>query len=61
MTLLVGLKEGIAKKTPNEEKVFFHEDNAPCHKSIAAMAKLHELHFEFLLHPPYSPDLAPSD
>ena len=25
------------------------------------MAKLHELHFELLLHPPYSPDLASSD
>ena len=25
------------------------------------MAKLHELHFELLLHPPYSPDLAPSN
>ena len=24
------------------------------------MAKLHELHFELLPHPPYSPDLAPS-
>ena len=23
------------------------------------MAKLHELHFELLRHPPYSPDLAP--
>ena len=25
------------------------------------MRKLHELHFELLLHPTYSPDLAPSD
>ena len=25
------------------------------------MAKLHELHFELLLHPPYFPDLALSD
>ena len=25
------------------------------------MAKLDELHFELLLQPPYSPDLAPSD
>ncbi len=24
-------------------------------------AKLHKLPFDFLLHPPYSPDLAPSD
>ena len=41
--------------------VLFHQDNALCHKSIATMAKLHELHFELLLHPPYSPDLAPSN
>ena len=37
-----------------KKKVFFHQDNAPCHKMIA---KLDEL----LLHQPYSPDLAPSD
>ena len=55
------LKEEIAEKWPQEEKVLFHQDNAPCHKSIAMMAKLHELHFELLLHLPYSPDLAPSD
>ena len=29
--------------------------------SITTMAKLHELHFELLLHPPSSQDLAPSD
>ena len=43
-----------------KKKVLVHQKNAPCHKSIAAMAKLHELHFELLLHPPYFPDLAPS-
>ena len=46
--------------TNEEEKVLFHQD-APCHKSITTMPKLYELHFELLLHPPYSPDLAPSD
>ena len=40
-----------------KKKVLFHQDNAPFHKSIAKMAKLHEL----LPHPSYSPDLAPSD
>ena len=56
-------KEDIAKKQLqiNKKKVLFHQDNALCHKSIATMAKLHELHFELLPHPPYSPDLAPSD
>ena len=41
--------------------VLFHQDNAPCHKSITMMAKLPELHFKLLLHTPYSPNLASSD
>jgi len=31
------------------------------HKSVLAMGKLRDLHYELLEHPPYSPDLAPSD
>ena len=56
VALLVCLKEEIAKKwlQIKKKKVLFHQDKA-------LMAKLHELHFELLLHPPYSPDLAPSD
>jgi [histone H3]-lysine36 N-dimethyltransferase SETMAR len=42
-----------------DEKEF--RDNAPCHKSIKTTAKLHELGYELLTHPPYSPDLALSD
>jgi histone-lysine N-methyltransferase SETMAR len=30
-------------------------------KSVLAMGKLRYLHYELLEHPPYSPDLAPSD
>jgi len=41
--------------------VLFHQDNAPCHKSMKTIAKLNEMGFELLPHPPYSPDLAPSD
>ena len=44
-----------------KKKVLFHQDDAPCHKSLATMAKLNELSFKLLPHPPYSPDLAPSD
>ena len=44
-----------------KKKVLLHQDNAPCHKSIAMMAKLYELHFEWLPHSLYSPDLVPSD
>ena len=63
IALLVHLKEEIAKKQPQMQKkiMLFHQDNAPCHKSITMMAKLHELHFELHLLPPYSPDLAPRD
>ena len=44
-----------------KKKVLFHQANAPCHKSIATIAELHELHFQLLPYPTYSPDLAPSD
>ena len=48
MALLVRLKEEIAQNRPQmkKKKVLFHQDNAQCHKSIATMAKLYELHFE---------------
>lgn len=63
MALLERLKVEIAAKRPHmkKKKVLFHQDNAPCHKSLRTMAKIHELGFELLPHPPYSPDLAPSD
>ena len=44
-----------------KKKVLLHHNNAPCHKSITTIAKLYELHFELLPHPPYSSDLAPTD
>ena len=63
IVLSVRLKEEITPKRPQMKKknLLFYQDNAPCHKSIATMAKLHELHFEWLPHPPSSPDLPPSD
>ena len=36
-------------------------DNAPVHKPRVAQAAISECKFEQLNHPPYSPDLAPSD
>ena len=53
----LSLKAVHMKKT----KIIFHQDNAPCHKSMKTMAKLSELGYELLPHPPYSTDLAPSD
>ena len=35
--------------------------NAPAHTSAVAQAALHGARFEQLPHPPYSPELAPSD
>jgi len=40
--------------------LFFH-DNAPAHRALATQNKLAYLGFQCLDHPPYSPDLAPSD
>ena len=61
--LLDQLQEKIREKRPGlaKKKVIFHQDNARPHTSVVAMAKLHELGHELLPHPPYSPDLAPSD
>ena len=61
MALFVHLKEEIAKTLPQikKNKVLFHQDNTPCHKSIVTMAKLHELHFKLRSRLPYSLDLAP--
>jgi histone-lysine N-methyltransferase SETMAR len=39
----------------------FHHDNARPHTSLATRRKLLELDWEVMQHPPYSPDLAPSD
>jgi len=40
--------------------LFLH-DNAPAHWALATQKKLAYLGFQFLDHPPYSPDLAPLD
>lgn len=63
VTLLDRLNNEIKTKRPHlqRKKVLFHRDNAPAHKSLIAMGKIHELGFEVLPHPPYSPDLAPCD
>jgi histone-lysine N-methyltransferase SETMAR len=37
------------------------KDNPPARKSVLAMGKLKDLHYEWLEHPPNSPDLAPTD
>ncbi|GBP28367.1 Histone-lysine N-methyltransferase SETMAR [Eumeta japonica] len=44
-----------------KKKVLFHQDNACVHTCLVTMAKIHELRYELLPHPAYSPDLAPCD
>ncbi|GFT47543.1 histone-lysine N-methyltransferase SETMAR [Trichonephila clavipes] len=41
--------------------VVIHQDNARPHTSVVTRQKLSELGWEIFMHPPYSPDLAPSD
>ena len=45
----------------NRKGVIFHYDNATPHTSLATRQKLLRLGWEVMLHPPYSPSLAPSD
>jgi histone-lysine N-methyltransferase SETMAR len=61
--LLTRLNKKIREKRPGlqKKKITFHRDNAPAHKSVLAMGKLRDLHYQLLEHPSYSPDLAPSD
>ncbi|CAK1595888.1 unnamed protein product [Parnassius mnemosyne] len=62
---LMRLKQEIEKKirleSINRKGVVFHHDNARPHTSLATQQKLRELDGEVLMHPPYSPELAPSD
>jgi histone-lysine N-methyltransferase SETMAR len=41
--------------------IYYHHDNAPCHTGAVAKNKLNEMGWKVMPHPPYSPDIAPSD
>ena len=64
-TQLVRLKRAIAEKRPEyatrHEATIFHHDNARPHVAIPVKNYLENSEWEVLPHPPYSPDLAPSD
>ena len=57
------LRAKLAKKRPGKlhRGILFHHDNAPAHSSRIVRDVLREFRWELLPHPPYSPDLAPSD
>jgi hypothetical protein len=48
--LLTRLDEKIREKRPGlqKKKIIFHQDSAPAHKSVLAMGKLRDLHYELL-------------
>jgi len=62
-SLLVQLKDILKEKISGKctKGVLFLHDNAPAHRALATQKKLSCLGFHFLNHPPYSPDLAPTD
>ena len=43
------------------QRVLFHHDNAPPHTSAKTRETIDSMGWTTLPHPPYSPDLAPSD
>ena len=58
------LNVAVKEKRPklvNRKGVIFHHDNATPHTPLATRQKLLRLGWEVVLHPPYSPDHAPSD
>lgn len=58
------LKAAVATKRPelaNRKRVVFQHDNARPHTSLGSRLKLTEFGWDVVPHPPYSPDLAPSD
>ena len=62
---LIKLNIALLEKRPEwdkrHEKLIFVHDNAPCHRAKIVSETLKELKWEVLPHPPYSPDLIPSD
>ena len=45
----------------NRKGVVFHQDNAKPHKAKMTIDKIRGMGWEVIPHPPYSPDIAPSD
>ena len=58
------LKAALDRKHPelvNRKCILFYQDNTRLHVSLMTRQKLLQLDWEVLIHPPYSPDMAPLD
>ncbi|GFU89071.1 histone-lysine N-methyltransferase SETMAR [Trichonephila clavipes] len=58
------LNAAIKEKRPplaSRKGIVFHHDNARPHTAMVTQQKLNALGWEVLGHPPYKPDIAPSD
>lgn len=61
---LTRLKAAVEQKRPwmvNEQGVLYHQDHAKIHTSDMTCQKIRDFQWEFLPHPPHSPDIAPVD
>ena len=60
---MVQLKDTLKEKSRGKvtKGFLFMHDNATAHRALATQKTLAYLGFQYLDHPPYSPDLAPSD
>ena len=58
---LQSLKQCICRIRPERNTFLLHHDNARPHCSAHTLDATTSLKFTVVLHPPYSPDLAPSD
>ena len=61
--MLVKLKDILKEKRRGKftKGVLLLHENAPAHRALATQKNLDYLGFHYLDHPPYFPDLAPSD
>ena len=60
-SLLQAIGHVAAKLTGKMDRVFFLHDNARPHVAKLTCQKIQDLGWTKLLHPPYSPDMAPTD
>lgn len=58
---LENLKKSLSTNRPQHDKIYFLHDNARPHIAKSTRQKLLDFGWEIVPHPPYSPDIAPSD